>query len=109
MPKFLSKQHIRQAAEFDSVIRRGKRVISGCFALYRQPTTLDYSRLGVIVSKKHCRLAVDRNRLKRVIREQFRLHQQDFLGVDVVVMLKSPADRLSTEERTQCIKNLFSK
>ncbi|HLD84481.1 MAG TPA: ribonuclease P protein component [Coxiellaceae bacterium] len=108
MPKLLSKQRIRQAAEFDSVIQQGKSLTSGCFVLFRKPTQLDYSRLGIIVSKKHCRLAVNRNRLKRIIREQFRLHQQNFLGVDVVIMLKSPADRWSAEERTQCIKNLFS-
>ena len=52
------------------------------------------ARLGLAISKKNCRLAVDRNRLKRVVRESFRHHRDDLDGFDVVV-LNQPAAKLA--------------
>lgn len=46
-------------------------------------------RLGLAVSKKNFKRAVDRNLIKRVIRESFRLHQQDLVGLDIVVMSRA--------------------
>ncbi len=51
--------------------------------------TLGVPRLGLAVSKKNFKRAVDRNLIKRVIRESFRLHQQDLVGLDIVVMSRS--------------------
>ena len=58
-------------------------------------------RLGLVMAKKHMKLAVERNRMKRLIRESFRLHQQDFTGVDIVVLSRKGMDNLSNSEFTQ--------
>jgi ribonuclease P protein component len=55
------------------------------------------ARLGLAISKKNCRGAVGRNRLKRLVRESFRLHQQDLEGLDVVVMNQPSATRASNK------------
>ncbi len=52
------------------------------------------ARLGVVVAKKLLKRAVDRNRVKRVVREQFRLHRGNLPGVDMVVRLASKPGRL---------------
>ena len=44
------------------------------------------SRLGMAVAKKHLKRAVDRNLIKRVIRESFRHRKQDLSGADIVVL-----------------------
>ncbi len=106
--RFLSKQHIRHASEFDIVFKQGKRLTEACFVFHYVKTERDYPRLGMVVSKKNCALAVNRNRIKRVIREQFRLNQQAFSGIDLVVALKSPIKTMSDQEQGECIKKLFS-
>ena len=56
------------------------------------------ARLGLAISKKNCRLAVQRNRLKRVVRESFRSHKDDLGGLDVVVMCQAAASRASNKK-----------
>jgi ribonuclease P protein component len=58
----------------------------------------NHSRLGLVVSKKNARLAVDRNRIKRVVRERFRLQRALFSGLDVVVMARAGLDKLANPE-----------
>ncbi len=52
------------------------------------PNSLPVARLGTVVSKKNAKHAVQRNRIKRLLREQFRLHQQQLLGLDIVALSK---------------------
>lgn len=55
------------------------------------------ARLGLAISRKHCRGAVARNRLKRIIRESFRLHREALTGLDLVVINHAPAARASNK------------
>lgn len=105
---FLSKQHIRHASEFDAIFKRGKRVSSGCFVLRYLKIERDYSRLGMVISKRQCALAVNRNRIKRVIREQFRLKQHALQGIDLVVLLKSSTKKIRDQEQAEWLEKLFS-
>jgi len=43
------------------------------------------ARLGMLVSRKHAARAVERNRIKRCIREAFRLEQEQLGALDVLV------------------------
>ncbi len=49
---------------------------------------LAFPRLGLAISKKHVKAAAARNRIKRVARESFRLHQGLLGNLDVVVLAK---------------------
>ena len=41
------------------------------------------------ISKRHARTAVERNRVKRLVRETFRHHRAALPVIDVVVMLRN--------------------
>ncbi len=45
-------------------------------------------RLGLVIAKKHVKLATQRNRLKRLIRENFRLRQHTLPALDIVVLAR---------------------
>ncbi|TDR51226.1 ribonuclease P protein component [Halomonas ventosae] len=52
------------------------------------PNERGHPRLGLIFSKKNVRRAVDRNRLKRIVRESIRLQQHRLPSVDIVVLAR---------------------
>jgi len=57
----------------------------------------DTARLGLAISKKHCRKATARNRIKRVVRESFRLSQAELAGLDIVVLNQAAATLAGNE------------
>jgi len=60
-------------------------------------------RLGLVIAKKNIRLAVQRNRLKRLIRETFRLKQEELAGLDIIVLARRGMDE---QDNQQLIKQL---
>ena len=66
------------------------------------------ARLGIISSKKMQPKAVDRNRIKRVIREVFRKHSIKLHNVDVVVMVKAPFTT-NIDNQCECLERLLLK
>jgi ribonuclease P protein component len=68
----------------------------GGFVFYYERRAAGPPRLGILISRKHAAAAVQRNRIKRCIREAFRLEQQSLGAIDVLVrppygVLGSPA------------------
>lgn len=59
----------------------------GCFRLYATDNGESGARLGLIVGKRQLKRAVDRNRVKRVLRETFRVNRSTLPAVDIVVQL----------------------
>ncbi|WP_227369267.1 ribonuclease P protein component [Halomonas sp. M20] len=59
----------------------------GLLALARH-NSLGHARIGLVFSKKNVRRAVDRNRLKRFVRESIRLQQHRLPSVDVVLLAR---------------------
>lgn len=55
-------------------------------------------RLGLVIAKKNVRLAVERNRVKRIIRENFRQQQSQLEGLDIVVLARRGLDTLGNPE-----------
>jgi len=70
---------LRKKSEFDNVYRHGKRVHGENFSLIFTPNTSGHNRLGISI---HGQLkgAVKRNRIKRIIREFFRLNRYFIQG-----------------------------
>ena len=71
------------------MFQQGQRSADRYFTILFQPNTLNHPRLGFAISKQKVRLAVGRNRLRRLVRESFRKRAAAGLPpVDVVVLAR---------------------
>jgi len=101
-------ERLLRRADFERVSKCGKRMDSDYFVILYCRNRLGILRLGVTVSKRVGR-AVIRNRIKRLVREHFRLHKALFCnGCDVNVIAKSGASRLSSQQIREALEGIVS-
>lgn len=72
---------LRKPVEFRAVYEGGKRFDARLVTAFVLPTRLERHRLGITASRKMSRLAIKRNRAKRLLREAFRLTGNDLAGL----------------------------
>lgn len=94
-PKTARLNHPR---EFKQVFAKGQRKSDPCFTLITHGNDYGHPRLGLVAARKSLRRAVDRNRLKRMVRESFRENRRQLPNLDIVVMLRTAAGRKSRPE-----------
>lgn len=86
--RFRRAHRLSKNSEFQDVFNARMRKSDGPLTLYTRPSDLPHSRLGLSVSRRVGN-AVKRNRLKRLIREAFRLNRHAFPApYDMVVVLR---------------------
>ena len=84
--KFSRQNRLLEPDNFRRVFDAGIRSSDRQFLVFARANGLAYARLGLAISKKKTKRAVDRNRLKRLVRESFRQHGQILAGLDLVVL-----------------------
>ena len=83
-------RHLRltEAVQYQRVFAGSSRFGNKYLTVLARENQLKHPRLGMAVSKKCAKRAVDRNRIKRIIRESFRANQTILPAVDLVVMCR---------------------
>ncbi|HRD01449.1 MAG TPA: ribonuclease P protein component [Candidatus Saccharicenans sp.] len=82
-------ERIRSKKDFGEIYKKGRRLKGKYFLLVFQPNGLNYSRLGVVVSRKVGQATI-RNRIKRRFRELFRRNKSLLPGHFDLVFIARP-------------------
>jgi ribonuclease P protein component len=107
MSKFSRSSRLVSKQDFDFVFSQSLKVTrKNLLALYRS-NQRDHARLGVIISKRYAKRAVDRNQIKRFVRESFRQLQKPLKGLDIIVLMRSEWRSLDTKIWRDEIDNLW--
>jgi ribonuclease P protein component len=72
---FKKEDRILKRSEFLELTRSGRKLQNDCFIAFFKPGRFDSPRLGITVTRKVGK-AAQRNQIKRLVREYFRLNRQ---------------------------------
>jgi ribonuclease P protein component len=107
--KFERDSRLLTPGHFQQVFSKPVRFGSSHITILITPNKDKRSRLGLAIAKKRVKLAVQRNRIKRQIRESFRLNQHNLPHIDMVVMVKSGTDKLDNSEINRQLEKIWRK
>jgi len=95
--------------DFQPVFKNAIPAVSPHLTLLARKNNLDHPRIGMAIPKKHIKRAVGRNRIRRIVREQFRLQQHQLPAIDIVVIAKAGIADLSNQEINKILDKLWRK
>ena len=105
--RFTKKERIAQPQDFRKVMRLGRRISSRSFTLFIKKNENAFNRLGIVV-KKEIGPAAFRNRVKRYVREFFRLHKHKIKNSnDIILMVKKGCSLNRYQEAEEELRELF--
>jgi ribonuclease P protein component len=105
--RFPRTRRLRRPAEFQQVFRQGRRFGNELFAAVVRPTDGKAARLGLAIAARSVGNAVSRNRLKRQVREQFRLQRDALPPVDIVLSARPAARDAPASELRAALQRLW--
>lgn len=102
-------ESLRKNSDFSRVYRRGKSRANYSLVLYFLNNGTERNRLGISVSKKVGNSVV-RHRVKRLIKEAYRLNEEKFIsGLDLVFIARVSSKDKSYQEIEKSVLHIAGK
>lgn len=101
--RFPKHARLLNASDFNQVFDKSVRSSDQYFTVLARPNDLEHPRLGMAISKRRVKLSVVRNRLKRIVREHFRLSQQNY-NADYVVLAGKKGGTATNQELRESLE-----
>ncbi|GAB1056945.1 MULTISPECIES: ribonuclease P protein component [Shewanella] len=106
---FTRELRLLTPAQFKTVFINPIKASSAEITLLAVPNEMQHPRLGLTVAKRHVKRANQRNRIKRVIRDSFRLNQHDLPPLDIVVLVRGGVLDMDNEQLRKLVEKLWRK
>ena len=96
--QFPKNHRLACSIEYRFVIALDCRSKDALFVVYARNNGRQLGRLGVTVSRRVSPKAVERNRIKRAIRESFRHQKEILMGLDIVTIARGATKKLEAKQ-----------
>lgn len=96
-------------SQFKYVFQDPLRASTPEITILARPNYQSHCRLGLTVAKKHLKRACDRNRIKRICRESFRLSQHQLPAYDFIIVAKKGVNALDNRTLFQYLDKLWQR
>ena len=103
------QRRLRRKSDFEAAYARGRRFGNGFFAVTAYSNDIGWPRVGLAVAARTAGGSVERNRIRRIIRESFRLHQHEIPALDLVVSIRPRARDAAGSELHASLAALWKK
>ncbi len=108
MNQFSQSRRLLKKSDYDEVFRDAKKISNPHFIFLYCNNTIGHARLGLALSKKNIAKAHNRSRLKRLIRETFRV-AHDLSAIDIVVLAKPGVSKVGNPILIDGLQRIWSK
>ncbi|AOE51040.1 ribonuclease P protein component [Kangiella sediminilitoris] len=109
LKSFPRNSRLLTAEDYKKVFKKPVKLVCPAFTLLATPNSLKRPRLGLIVAKKNVKLAVERNRLKRVCRQSFRVKQHELPAFDIVLLARHGSSNMTNAVLFEHLNRLWSR
>ncbi len=106
---FQRELRLLSAKDYSHVFDKAFKVHNKAFTLLARKNDLNRPRLGLVIAKKNLKFAHQRNRVKRLLREHFRLHQAHIAHYDLVILTRRDIAVLSQTDIIRFRDDLFER
>ena len=106
---FQRELRLLSARDYSRVFDKANKVHNKAFTLLARKNDLNKPRLGLVIAKKNLKFAYQRNLVKRLLREYFRLYQSELSHYDLVILTRKEIASMSKEEISYYRNDLFSR
>lgn len=105
---FPRELRLTEPSQFKAVFNQATIKVSNRYLLIlARDNNHEASRLGLVIGKKNIPRAFQRNRIKRLLRNSFRLNQSLLAGLDIVILARSNMSSLDNSQVTEQIQRLL--
>ncbi|KAA8998453.1 ribonuclease P protein component [Affinibrenneria salicis] len=94
-------------SHFTFVFQQPQRAGTPQITILGRLNTLGHPRIGLTIAKKQVKRAHERNRIKRLARESFRLNQHTLPAMDFIVLVKKGVTELDNRALTETLEKLW--